>query len=436
MGSVRFVTFGCKANQYDTQVLREALARRGWREEEWEADLVVVNTCTVTAEAGRKARKLIRRVVRERSDTKVCVTGCLAESEPEVLRELPGVEWVLGNGDARRPLNFLRQLGHDIDPEELGIPAGITAFAGHTRAFLKIQDGCDRSCSFCIIPRVRGKSRSRPTLELAQEVRDLVQAGHVEVVLCGIHIGHWGRELGLELADLLAVLMEVEPRSAEGEPLAYRLRLSSIEATEVSPRLLELMATRPERLAPHLHMPLQSGDDEILAAMNRWYRMDEYLAACDRIRSALDRPAFTADALVGFPGEGERQFANTLQAVREVGFSRVHVFPFSPRPQTAAWEMGPAVAPEQVRERRALLSEVAGEASDAWRRTLTGAAELVVVEGLGGLGGRYQRVRLDPEGFPGSPSGLVHVRLAVRDADEDEGVELVGHPLASAGDAP
>ncbi|MDP6763309.1 MAG: MiaB/RimO family radical SAM methylthiotransferase [Planctomycetota bacterium] len=430
MGSVRFVTFGCKANQYDTQVLREALARRGWREEEREADLVVVNTCTVTADAGRKARKLIRRVVRERPGTKVCVTGCLAESEPDLLRELPGVEWVLGNGDAKRPVNFLRQLGCEVDPEELGIPAGITEFAGHTRAFLKIQDGCDRSCSFCIIPRVRGASRSRPAAELAAEVRRLVEAGHIEVVLCGIHIGHWGREWGLEPADLLEVLVAVEPRDERGAPLAFRLRLSSIEATEVSGRLVALMAARPERIAPHLHMPLQSGDDGILAAMNRWYRMDAYHAACDAIRSALDRPAFTADVLVGFPGEGEREFANTLEAVRAVGFSRVHVFPFSPRPKTAAWDLGPAGPPEQVRERRARLGEVAAEVGTAWRRGLAGAAEQVVLEGAGGLGGRYQRVRLAPKDLAERASGLVEVRLEAREGAG--GVELVGHRAEAA----
>ena len=152
MKAVRFVTYGCKANQYDTQLLRETLARRGWAEQDSDAELVVVNTCTVTHEAGRKARQLIRRLGRENPDVRIAVTGCLAESEPEILRELPSVEWVLGNGEAKRPANFLRHLGEEVDPEELGIPSGITEFAGHTRAFMKIQDGCDMACAFCIIP--------------------------------------------------------------------------------------------------------------------------------------------------------------------------------------------------------------------------------------------------------------------------------------------
>ena len=256
MKAVRFVTFGCKANQYDTQVLREALARRGWAEQDADAELVVVNTCTVTAEAGRKARKLIRRLGREDPDVRIAVTGCLAESEPDLLRELPCVDWVLGNGEAKRPANFLRHLGEEVDPEELGIPSGITEFAGHTRAFLKIQDGCDMACAFCIIPTVRGKSRSRSIPELVAEVERLVSSGHVEVVLCGIHIGHWGRDLGLGIADLVRALCEADPRDEDDRALNFRLRLSSIEATEVTPELLTLLADHPERIAPHLHMPL------------------------------------------------------------------------------------------------------------------------------------------------------------------------------------
>ncbi|MCB9914305.1 MAG: MiaB/RimO family radical SAM methylthiotransferase [Planctomycetes bacterium] len=430
MGKVRFVTFGCKANQYDTQVLREALVRRGWSEAERDADLVVVNTCTVTAEAGRKARQLVRRLHRERPGTKIAMTGCLAESEPEVLRGLPGVEWVLGNGEAKRPIHFLRELGEEITPEELGIPAGITEFSGHTRAFLKIQDGCDMACAFCIIPSVRGKSVSRPAAELGAEVLRLVQAGHVEVVLCGIHIGHWGRDLGLELADLVEHLARLEPRDADGRPRDFRLRLSSIEATEVTPRLLDVLAEHAERVAPHLHMPLQSGDDEVLARMNRWYRMDEYLAACDRVRARLVEPAFTADVIVGFPGEEARHFANTARMVERIGFARLHVFPFSARPGTAAAELGAPPPAEDVRARRADLSELAHEGAERYRARLAGLADVVVPEGFVGLSGRYQRVRLEPDDWSGLPPALARVRLALE--ARGESTALVGRPLADA----
>lgn len=437
--SVRFVTFGCKANQYDTQVLREALLRRGWRETEQGAELIVINTCTVTAEAGRKARQLARRLARETPGARICMTGCLAESEPEVLRELPNVEWVLGNGEAKRPVNFLRELGCELSPEELGIPAGITEFAGHTRAFLKIQDGCDMACAFCIIPSVRGPSRSRPARELREEVERLVGSGHVEIVLCGIHIGHWGRDLGLELEDLLAELVRAEPRRADGRALDFRLRLSSIEATEVTDGMLALMRAHPGRIAPHLHMPMQSGDDAVLARMNRWYDRDEYLAACERIRAALDRPAFTADVLVGFPGETEAEFQNTLGAVREAGFARVHAFPFSARPGTAAAGMGDPPPPAAVRERRAALSELAGELGEAYARGLSGALDRVVLEGEVGLSGRYQRVRLWPGAIPPAAGTLLEVELAVRERplEHSEGtrVELLGRPRAARAEA-
>ena len=435
MRSVRLVTFGCKANQYDTQLLREALVRRGLAEHERDADLVVVNTCTVTAEAGRKARQLVRRLHREEPRTKIAVTGCLAESEPEVLRELPGVEWVLGNGDAKRPAHFLRAIGlaaEGDDPEELGVPAGITAFAGHTRAFVKIQDGCDHRCAFCIIPSTRGPSRSRDADELEREVEGLVRSGFVEVVLCGIHIGHWGRERGAALADLLERLVALEPRDEQGRPLEFRLRLSSIEATEVCDRTVDLMASRPERLAPHLHMPLQAGDDGVLERMNRWYDRRTYLEACDRIRSRLDRPAFTADVLVGFPGETDEAFERTLDAVRESGFARLHVFPFSPRPGTAAWDMDGRVPPPVVRERRARLSEVAAEVGDAYRRGLAGVRERVVLEGSAGLVGRYQRVRVPPEDLDrfAAPPAAVDVRIEVPGpAGGPADATLVGRPV-------
>lgn len=443
-GSVRFVTFGCKANQYDTQVLREALLRRGLIEVSGSAkaaeraNLVVVNTCTVTAEAGRKARQLVRRIHRETPEAKIAITGCLAESEPEVLAELPGVEWVLGNGEAKAPVNFLRQIGHEVGPEELGIPAGITEFAGHKRAFLKIQDGCDKACAFCIIPSVRGKSRSRSAAELCAEVQRLVKAGHVEVVLCGIHIGHWGLDIGSTFAHLLAELVEVHALDASGSPVEWRLRVSSIEATEVDDPMVRLMADRPDRIAPHLHMPMQSGSDSVLKAMNRWYSVAEYLASCDRIRERLDRPAFTADILVGFPGETDAHFEETLRTAERAGFTKVHVFPFSARPGTAAWDLKDRVPPEASRARRAALSEAASSWENAFRSRLDGALDRVVLEGFSGLSGRYQRVSVEPEDIEGVLPAAIDVRLkAIETADGT--VKLRGlpcAPLAPLGERP
>ncbi|MEO0660131.1 MAG: tRNA (N(6)-L-threonylcarbamoyladenosine(37)-C(2))-methylthiotransferase MtaB [Planctomycetota bacterium] len=434
--SVRFVTFGCKANQYDTQVLREALARRGVRERDGgaPADLVVVNTCTVTAEAGRKARQLVRRIHRETPDARICVTGCLAESDPEGLAALDGVEWVLGNGEAKRPVNFLRQIGHEVDPEELGIPAGITEFAGHKRAFLKIQDGCDKRCAFCIIPHVRGKSTSRPADELCAEVERLVRAGHVEVVLCGIHIGHWGLDLGSRFSALIRRLAELEVLGPDGRPVEWRLRISSIEATEVDDDLVALMAERPDRIAPHLHMPMQSGADAVLSAMNRWYTVAEYLASCDRIRARLDRPAFTADILVGFPGETDANFEETLRTAERAGFTKVHVFPFSARPGTAAFDLKERVDPQVARARRAALSEAAAGWERAFRLGLDGARDRIVLDGFAGLSGRYQRVTVDPGAIDGPPPAALDVVLEAREGEEGR-VSLVGRPLVRTEEA-
>lgn len=274
------------------------------------------------------------------------------------------------------------------------------------------------ACAYCIIPNVRGRSRSRDKRELALEVQRLLEAGHREVVLCGIHIGHWGLDRGEELADLLATLAAVE-HVVEGAPQDWRLRLSSIEATEVDGRVLDVMAQNPERIAPHLHMPMQSGDDGVLQAMNRWYTVAEYLTCCERIRERLDRPAFTADILVGFPGESDAAFANTLNNVRAAGFTKLHVFPFSARPGTAAEHLGEVPRPEVVRERRARLSEVGHELSEAFLAGLDGARDTVVLEGSVGLSGRYQRVKVDLDEWTsapgvGVPPPVVRVQLEQR----------------------
>ena len=442
-GTVRFLTFGCKANQYDTQVLREALLRHGWDEGAAGPDLVVMNTCTVTAEAGRRARQLVRRLARETPDVRILVTGCLAESEAERLHQLPNVAHVIGNGEAKQPVQFLRRIGIEVEEDELDLPPGITEFTGHTRAFLKIQDGCDMACAFCIIPSVRGPARSRSVLDLESEVARLLASGHREIVLTGIHIGHWGRDLGLDLAHLVGSLARVEARDERGHPIDWRLRLSSIEATEVTDALLDVMTDHPRRIAPHLHMPLQSGDDGVLAAMNRWYDVETYLASCERIRAALDRPAFTADVLVGFPGEDDRAFENTLETARRAGFSRIHVFPFSPRPGTAAGApgFGPAVEAPVKRARRAALVALAKRLAASFRSELDGARDVLALEGAVGLSGRYERVQLMKDGEGGTTcegppaAGLVDVELSLETvvaahAGEESGPRLRGRPLA------
>ncbi|MEW6073413.1 MAG: MiaB/RimO family radical SAM methylthiotransferase [Planctomycetota bacterium] len=429
-GAFRLVTFGCKANQYDSQRLREALVRRGWREEaEGSPELVILNTCTVTGEAGRQARQLVRRLARANPTARIAVTGCHATSDAAALRALPGVAWVLARAAEKEPAHLLSLLGHAPDPLDLGIPPGITALAGHTRAFLKIQDGCDMRCAFCIIPAVRGRNRSRPAEEIAAELRRLLASGHREIVLCGIHIGHWGRDLGARLGALVARLAAIEAEDAAGRPIDWRLRLSSIEATEVDSELLAAMARHPRRIAPHLHLPLQSGDDGVLRRMRRAYRAEQYLAASARIRAALDRPALSADVMLGFPGEDEAAFLKTLAALRAAGIARVHAFPFSPRPGTAAArpaEIGRPVAPAALRERRARLAALGAELAAHYRASLAGARETLVWEGEYGLAGRYQRVRVPAGERPSPLPDLLDVTLAIAPGAPPE---LVGRVL-------
>ena len=443
-GSFRLVTFGCKANQYDSQRIREALTRAGWRERERgeegpEADLVVINTCTVTSEAGGKARRLARRIARESPGTRLALAGCLARGEEEELAELPGTPLVIAGDGEATPSLLLMELGIDAEP----LP-GISRFAGHTRAFLKIQDGCDMRCAYCIVPSVRGPSRSRPAEEIVEELGRLLAAGHREIVLVGIHIGHWGRDLGSELGVLLERLARVEARDAAGAPIDWRLRLSSIEATEATGAVLDAMANHPRRIAPHLHLPLQSGDDGVLRTMRRWYRAERFLAACAKIRARLDRPGLTSDVIVGFPGEDETAFANSLETVRHAAFSRVHVFPFSPRPGTEAARpetIGAPVAPPVMRERRDRLAALAKELAAASRRSLAGMREEVILEegddpeAREGWIGRYHRVRVPRALLPDPLPDLFEIELALdaeRSPADDGEAELIGRPLPNS----
>jgi len=391
-------------NQYDGQAIREKMARLGWREVPFghAAQVTIVNTCTVTHTADEKCRKAVRRAVRASPGGRVIVTGCAAAASPERFRRMEGVSAVLTHGQMARVEDFSSSFFRSDREPSAGWPfeAGISSFAGHTRAFLKVQDGCASRCAYCIVPLARGRPRSRPLEEVRREAERLVAAGHAEIVLVGVHLGHYGRDLGgrVRLDDVVEQVLSVRG--------LQRLRLSSIEAVEVTDDLLEVLAS-DSRACPHFHLPLQSGDDAVLAAMRRGYTVREYLAAVERIRARFDLPALTTDVMVGFPGETEAQFGNTLRVCREVGFSRMHIFPFSPRPGTAAADMPGRLRREVVRARERMLKAVADELALDFRRRLVGRTVRPLVEGrrdrgtglLTGLSERYQRVV-----FPGPDS--------------------------------
>src|SRR5262245_43654722 len=322
-GKARLVTLGCKVNQYETQYVKELLEHAGWAEagDGDRADLCVVNTCTVTHEGDAKSRQLVRRLHHDHPSAAVVVMGCYATRDPDAVRRLPGVTHVIADKG---------RLFEELAPYGVTAPLpGISRFDGHQRAFVKVQDGCLLHCSFCIIPSVRPVVRSRPIAEIADEVSRLVESGYREIVLTGIHLGQYGIDLSKgrpkehwsrlwHLLDRLAAL-----------PGDFRIRLSSLEAAEARDDLVRVLRDHP-RICPHLHLCLQSGSDRILKATKRRYTAAGFLERCRCLKETLDRPAFTTDVIIAFPGETDADFEDTCRVVREVGFAKVHVFSFSP----------------------------------------------------------------------------------------------------------
>jgi threonylcarbamoyladenosine tRNA methylthiotransferase MtaB len=393
-----FVTFGCKVNQYESQALRERFSRRGLTEvgPESGADLFVINTCTVTETATSEARRTVRRLARRFPFAEITVTGCAADSHAADFAGLPGVRRVVPH-DAKAALcDDPRLAPEDSVPSIFDLD--ISRFDHHTRAFLKVEDGCDLNCSFCIIPKVRGTAVSRPLDRAVEEAKRLVGNGYQEIVLTGVHLGSYGKDLAGRsmLPDLVERLL--------GVPGLRRLRLSSLEANEIGDPLIALMAAEP-RFCPHLHLPLQSGDDEVLRAMRRRYNSRQYLSSCERVAERVAEPSFTADVIVGFPGETDDQFENTLDVCRRVGFSRIHIFPYSRRRGTDAAEL-PDLPGRVKKERLRRLERLAAELTDAYAARFIGREVEILVEADGGYTERYLKARV-----PGAPNTIVRARV-------------------------
>lgn len=379
--------FGCRATQADGAALEAQLAQRGLSlcEERGNADLVIVNTCTVTAEADSDARAAIRRAHRENPNARILVTGCYAQRAPEEVKAMPGVEWVVGNSHKTRIADVVAGeveyhggvvIGDIFETREILTAPLIDATGDRTRPNLKIQDGCHNRCSFCIIPFVRGKNRFASADQVVEQVRAL-SAKYKEVVLSGINLGRWGRESGsfMRLVDLLRRLLDETP--------IERLRLSSVEPMDFSDDLLGLMAETP-RISKHVHAPLQSGSDTILRKMHRKYRPRHYADRVMKARRLMPDAAIGADVMVGFPGETDELFEESRQFIDAMPFTYLHVFTYSERPGTSAAEMPGAVDMRLRKERNRILRELANEKNAVFRRSL--------------LGREFTAVTLDPPG--------------------------------------
>lgn len=413
MSEAQVITFGCRLNASESEVIRRHVRAAGLE------DTVVVNTCAVTAEAERQARQAIRRARREAPGARIIVTGCAAQIDPEAYAAMPEVDQVLGNREKLSYVSFARPplarvAVNDIMAVKETASHLLSGFEGRARAFVQVQNGCDHRCTFCVIPLGRGPSRSVPMGDVVKEVRALALNGYQEVVLTGVDITAYGEDLpgrpglGRLVRRLLAAVPELG-----------RLRLTSLDPAEVDDELLRVIAEEA-RLAPHLHLSLQAGDDLVLKRMKRRHSRAQALALCRAVRALRPDVAFGADLIAGFPTETEEMFRRTLDLVDEAGLAYLHVFPYSPRPGTPAARM-PQV-PTPVRKERAARLRARGQAAlAAFLESKVGGEAEVLIERQGfGRTEHYAPLRLESHGDPG--------RLVPVEVTGTDGTVLDGRP--------
>lgn len=402
--TVSFLTLGCKVNQYDSDAMRTIFLQQGYKavKEEEEADVYVINTCSVTSIGDRKSRQMVRKIRRKHPQAVIAVAGCYAQIAPEIFEAMGDIDVIVGAQNRSKIVEYVEQ----AQKKEKTINAvkdimSVTEFENlyvdaegetKTRAFIKVQEGCDNYCTFCIIPFARGKLKSRKQKDAVEEIRRLVLKGYREIVLTGIHLGNYGRDLhdGTSLATLVEELLRI--------PNLLRIRMGSIESVELSDDLINLIKDEL-RVCRHLHLPIQSGSDAVLRRMNRHYRLPEYKKLISELREKIPGLALTTDLIVGFPGETEENFMETLETLRELRFSAIHVFPYSQRTGTPA-----AVFPNQVpgdikKDRVHRVQELEKEISKEYRKTFLQKTVHVLIEEekngyFEGLSDEYIRVSI------------------------------------------
>ena len=379
---VDLVTFGCRLNVVESEAMKQAALEAG------HDNLVIVNSCAVTAEAVRQARQTIRRLKRERPDTRIVVTGCAAQIEPEKFASLTEVSTIIGNAEKTKSATWAALAKNSAGEARIQVSdiMAVTQtarqvpdrFEGHTRAFVEVQNGCDHRCTFCVIPFGRGNSRSTPVGQVTDQIARLVDQGYAEAVLTGVDLTSYGPDL--PGAPRLGTLVKAILRDVPG---LRRLRLSSIDSVEADDELLDAIAT-DKRLMPHLHLSLQAGDDLILKRMKRRHLRDDAIRFCETVRGLRPDIAFGADIIAGFPTETEEMFQRSIELVDACGLSSLHVFPYSARPGTPAAKMPPVPA-DQIKDRARRLREKGAEALSCHLDRLIGSEQEILVE-RGGIG--------------------------------------------------
>jgi threonylcarbamoyladenosine tRNA methylthiotransferase MtaB len=401
-------TLGCKVNQYEGQVLRENLLRFGFQESGVrETDLAVINSCTVTEQADTKTLKVIRKIKKENPGVKIFVTGCYAVLDEDIrkLKSMPEVYKVVpGRDKIKLPLVLESLFGGNSNNK--CVEERVSGFNFHTRAFMKIQDGCDQDCSYCKVNLVRGPSRCRDERDILDEMTRLAEAGYMEIVLTGICLGAWRGSRGQKIASLLQ-----EMDKLQGD---FRIRLSSIEPNHIDDSLIETIAVS-RRICRHLHIPLQSGSNRILKAMNRRYTAEQFNRLVGRIRKLMPFAGLTMDIIAGFPGETEKDFEQTLRFVRKIKPSRLHVFRYSDRKGTRAFRENGKVSLQEAKNRVEQLIVKGNELQAEFCASFIGRVVDVLVEQrskgafLEGYTSEYARMKLD--GFAGSEGDIIRVKV-------------------------
>jgi threonylcarbamoyladenosine tRNA methylthiotransferase MtaB len=418
--TVAFITLGCKVNQFETELMEGLFKQKDYKviPNDEKADIYVINTCSVTSFADKKSRQLIRRSARLNENAVIAVTGCYAQAASDKVAEITGVKVVLGTNNRHQIVDFVEAAMNDgeihngvtdimkardfEDIPMLEVPA-------RTRAFLKIQEGCTNFCSYCIIPFTRGPVRSRKLASVKSEAEKFLSMGFKEIVFTGIHLGAYGRDFhdGTTLADAARTVLELDG--------LQRLRLGSLESIELSEELLTMVRENP-KFSHHLHLPLQAGSDYVLKRMNRHYNREEFRKLIENVKNAIPGVAISTDIIVGFPGETEEMFAESLDYIRSLGFSRVHVFPYSPREGTPAASM-PEQIPDNIKKERVhRLQQVAEEMTRAFHEQYLGTKQKVLWETrtkgvTDGVTDTYIRVYTKADVIPGEITEVKLERL-------------------------